>query len=173
LFDVVKVVDFGLVKEVAGDAQASSVIAGTPHFIAPESILDPATAGPASDLYSLGATAYTLLTGRKVFEGRTVVELYAQHATAEPKPPGGPGELEALVMACLAKDPAARPASAGALRRALDALACDDWDDARAEAWWRDLETAALETSIDPGVSSPTMTVDLRARQPARTDQDT
>src|SRR5690606_9007434 len=120
--DVAKVVDFGLVKEITRDTSASAqIILGTPAYVAPEAVTDPARIGPAVDLYALGAVGYFLLTGRSVVEGKTAVELCNQHVTAAPRRPTEvakihvPTELEDLILRCLAKDPAARFASAPAL----------------------------------------------------------
>jgi hypothetical protein len=117
-----KIIDFGLVKlvgdwrstQLTGDAQ----ILGTPHYLAPEQCLG-ADVGPAADVYALAGLAYTYLSGRPVFPGKTVTALILHHcheapepltarALAEPLPAG----LEALLLRCLAKDPAARPAAA-------------------------------------------------------------
>jgi serine/threonine-protein kinase len=179
--DVAKVVDFGLVKEIAADdASEAGVLAGTPAYMAPEAVTDASLVGPRSDLYSLGALAYFLLTGKTVFTGKTLVQVCAQHATEPPIPPSRwtgdhiPPDLEALVLACLAKRPDDRPASARDLRVALAALpAARDWSEAAAREWWR---SAAARHAAGP--ASPvqtTVTVDLSARlaQPTPTDQAT
>src|SRR5205823_13279930 len=111
--DVAKVVDFGLVRELTADTGTSTqVILGTPAYVAPEAVTDPAHVGPAVDLYALGAVGYFLLTGRRVFEGKTAVELCIQHVSATPVPPSQvaangascvSGELDAIVLRCLAK----------------------------------------------------------------------
>jgi serine/threonine-protein kinase len=173
--DVAKVVDFGLVKELtATDAGASGqVVLGTPGYIAPEAVVDPTSIGPAVDLYAVGAVGYFLLTGRRVFEGKTAVDLCIQHVTAAPKRPSevaaihvDPG-LEAIIMTCLAKQPDGRHASAAALADALAALpAPKDWSDAEAQRWWRDFharEQASVAASATPTVTI-TMTVDLDER---------
>ncbi len=149
--DAVKVVDFGLVKDLGGDAAASTIVAGTPAYLSPEAIDDPATVGPASDLYGVGAVAYYLLTGKTVFTARTLAELFEQHLHATPAPPASSSPaLDAIVLGCLAKTPADRPASALALRDALDALDVPSWTGA--EAWWENFRRAALThvTPIDP-----------------------
>ena len=110
--DVAKVVDFGLVKEITGDGgKSQQVILGTPAYIAPEAVTDPDRVGPACDLYALGAVGYFLLTGRRVFDGKTAVDVCIQHVTDAPKPPSSisavhiPPELEAILMKCLQKNP--------------------------------------------------------------------
>ncbi|HEU0036251.1 MAG TPA: serine/threonine-protein kinase [Kofleriaceae bacterium] len=155
--DVAKVVDFGLVQRFDIDG-ASTGIAGTPGYLAPEAIAEQ-TIGAASDLYSLGAVAYYLLTGQTVFEADSFVSLCAQHLTEEAPPPSAraqreiPASLDALVMSCLAKDPAARPSSAMALAVALDALSVPPWRPEDVRAWWsafRARPARASRAPIDP-----------------------
>jgi serine/threonine protein kinase len=176
--DVVKIVDFGLVKTLNSAADDVSVtnpnaIVGTPLCAAPESITHPDTVDARADLYALGAVAYFLLTGRPVFEARTIVEMLSKHLTEAPVPPsqrlGQPiaADLEAVVLACLAKRPADRPASAPVLRDAL--LACADarrYDLEAARAWWQsDAERLrAQATQALSGRHGATMAVDLRGR---------
>src|SRR6185436_7446598 len=77
--DIVKVLDFGLVKALDEGKQASTTAAnsltGTPLYMAPEAIQAPNTVDARSDLYAVGAVGYFLLTGRPVFETATLVEL--------------------------------------------------------------------------------------------------
>jgi eukaryotic-like serine/threonine-protein kinase len=168
--DVAKVVDFGLVKEIAAEDEAgeSGILAGTPAYMAPEVVTDAARVGPRSDLYSLGALAYFLLTGKPVFTGKTLVHVCAQHATEPPIPPSRwsgdaiPGDLEALVLACLAKRPDDRPASARDLRLALAALpVAREWDEAAALDWWR---SAAARPARPATPEQTTVTIDVLAR---------
>ena len=150
--DVVKVLDFGLVKELALDGDASVTVAsnliGTPQYMAPESIRSPESLDARADLYALGAVAYFLLAGSEVFLGKTIVEVCSQHLHEAPEPLENRGisvspELEAVVRACLEKDPARRPASARELReRLLACRAAPPWDDALAAAWWQKYESA-------------------------------
>jgi len=161
--DVAKVVDFGLVKEITGDTGASTqIILGTPAYIAPEAVTDPSTIGPAVDLYALGCVGYFLLTGKRVFEGKTAVEVCIQHATAVPKPPSACApvspDLDAIILRCLAKRPDERYPSAAALAGALRALPpTPDWDRAEARRWWRDF--AVKEQAAAAASSSPTLTI--------------
>jgi serine/threonine protein kinase len=155
LFDVVKVLDFGLVKQIAhtdGNLTHANVLVGTPLYMAPEIISEPGKASPQSDLYAVGAVGYFLLTGRNVFEGGSAVEICARHLNDAPVPPSQraglavPKDLEDLVLACLEKDPARRPSSAEALRAAL--LACGEaqaWTQAQARDWWQGHSTAFSE----------------------------
>ncbi len=151
--DLVKVVDFGLVKDVSpkaeGDAPAESAvtmanaITGTPLYIAPETLTAQDTVDARADLYALGAVGYWLLTGTHVFGGRTTFEVCLHHLNSQPESPsdrlGQPvaADLEALLLACLAKRPEDRPASAHVLReRLLACAAAGLWTNARAAAWW-------------------------------------
>jgi serine/threonine-protein kinase len=142
--DVVKVLDFGLVKELAVDREVkltgASVVTGTPQYMAPESILDPDSVDVRTDIYALGAVAYYLLAGVDVFGGKSVVEVCSQHLHQQPLPFSArvavPPELELLVLACLHKDPARRPQSTAELRQRLEACPVEAWDSQRALAWW-------------------------------------
>ena len=168
--DVAKLVDFGLAQDIAGGAgSAARGIVGTPAFISPEAVTDPARVGPASDLYALGATAYFLLTGHHVFEGKTPLDVCTQHATARPVPPSRrtaehvPPALEALVLALLAKDPARRPGGAREVAAALRAMPeRAEWTDEEAQAWWRRFD-CLRDTEMAMYVAAPptTLTVDL------------
>jgi serine/threonine-protein kinase len=174
--DVAKVVDFGLVKEIARETDDSrtQLILGTPAYLAPEAVTDPETVGPSADLYALGAVGYYLLTGKRVFEGKTTLDLCVQHASATPVAPSKrtdnaiPSDLEALVLACLQKSPEDRPPSARELRAALGGLrAYEEWDEASALSWWEswsEKREAAKLAASEPGRSASTMTVDMRGR---------
>jgi len=169
--DVAKVVDFGLVKEIEAEPELSrQIVVGTPAYLSPEAVTDEPV-GPAADLYSLGCVAYFLITGRQVFESRVAIELCIAHSTKQPTPPSQlvpaiPAALEAIILRCLAKQPADRFASAAALADALRAVpATGDWDLGRATRWWADVrankEAAAAASSME------TITVDLEARESA------
>ncbi len=158
-----KLLDFGLVKEFEVDREieltGASVVIGTPQYMAPESIVDPASVDARTDIYALGAVAYYLLAGVDVFDGKSIVEVCSQHLHQEPTPLSArgiaiPAELEAVVLACLNKDPDRRPQSAAELRRRVEACTVEPWDSARARAWWGehqpDLDGDAVESSGEP-----------------------
>ncbi len=180
LFDFVKVLDFGLVKEQTAPSELSRVgeVLGTPLYMAPESVNDATTVGPAADIYALGAVAYWLLTASDVFAGEQVVQLLLQHLTAAPESlstraarPIHPG-LEALVLRCLAKDPADRPASARALATELAALDVPRWTEHDAEQWWRERGFALLDKlakRAKSGSSERTLQVALDSERQTRT----
>jgi hypothetical protein len=145
--DIAKILDFGLVKEVSsadGGLTAENVLQGTPQYMAPEAIRDSSSQDPRSDLYALGAVGYFLLTGTPVFSGKSALETIHHHLQTAPEPLSKrlgsplPPKLEAVILACLSKEPDQRPESAKALAKALGA--CDDvtpWDEVEAQAWWR------------------------------------
>ncbi|MEA2752100.1 MAG: eukaryotic-like serine/threonine-protein kinase [Myxococcales bacterium] len=147
LYDFVKVLDFGLVKEVAARETSASelnMIAGTPLYMAPETIARPEEVDLHVDIYALGAVGYFLLTGEPPFKGKSTIEVYHAHLYEQPQSPSDrlgkvvPAELEKLVTACLAKSPRDRPKSAGELADLLDVMqAAHPWSKADAKAWWQ------------------------------------
>ena len=157
--DIAKVLDFGLVREIASSDSrltAENVLHGTPQYLAPETIQNADNVDARSDLYSLGAVAYFLLTGTPVFSGRGPLELIHHHLQTEPESLSRrlgkpiPPKLEAVVLSCLAKDPDQRPESARALADALHA--CDDvqpWNEMEARRYWREraLQKSAAKTA--------------------------
>lgn len=152
LYDVVKVLDFGLVKDIQQDSpdltQANAIV-GTPFYIAPELITDTSEFSPSSDLYALGGVGYYLLTGHNVFEGASAVEICAMHLHHQPVPPSQrsgreiPSDLEEILMSCLAKNPIDRPQSADTMSEML--ARCEgfsDWDEKQAKGWWSENRSA-------------------------------
>ena len=144
--DVVKLLDFGLVKEftVGGSTNLTGehVVLGTPQYMAPESILNRDAVDARADIYALGAVAYFLLAGADVFDGKSVVEVCSQHLYQQPNSLRERGvavspELDAVVLACLEKDPNLRPQTAVELRQRLEACPVERWDRDAAVAWWR------------------------------------
>ncbi len=151
--DLVKVVDFGLVKDVGLGADGTAMtepalsvantITGTPLYLAPEAATAPESVDARTDIYALGAVGYWLLTGTHVFGGRSIVEVLGHHLHSPPDPPstrlGAPvaADLEAVLLACLAKRPEDRPPSAHVLRERLRACAAAGrWTNDRAARWW-------------------------------------
>jgi serine/threonine-protein kinase len=140
--DAIKVLDFGIACSSSEPGPSPSLV-GTPAYIAPERLRSPNELDPRSDLYSFGAVAFFLLTGRSVFEGSTPVELFYQALTARrpsasqvrgaPVPPG----LEELIGRCLSVEPGDRPSGFREIEEALIAMeASDRWDQAEARRWW-------------------------------------
>jgi hypothetical protein len=147
--DFIKVLDFGLVKEQrpAQDITQLTVdglTTGTPAYMAPEMAMQDRPVGPGTDIYSLGCVAYWLLTGKLVFEGETPMAIVVDHVRGTPVPPSErtelavPAALDAIVLRCLAKDPADRFASMRELSAALASVELDGtWADSEAEQWWQ------------------------------------
>jgi serine/threonine-protein kinase len=144
--DFLKVLDFGLALRSAPEGaprltrQGSWL--GTPGWMAPEQIFDGAIDARA-DLYSLGCVAYWLLSGERLFDADEQSEVLRLHAQAAPVPLAQrakqpiPEALEAVVMACVAKDPAARPRDADDVSARLAAsVPGEPWSQADAAAWW-------------------------------------
>jgi len=157
--DFVKVLDFGLAKVRVEEGQveltAASVTLGTPLYMSPEAVERPNEVDARSDLYSVGALGYFLVTGEVLFNCFTLGEvLMHQVKDLPPRPserlgkPVAP-DLEDALMRCLAKDAAARPANA---RELDDALArCQnaaDWTRDMAEDWWRNYAAAQVEKTV-------------------------
>jgi serine/threonine protein kinase len=154
--DFVKVLDFGLVKSIydgqATNLTSSNVLTGTPLYMPPERLKDPLTNDARSDLYSLGAVAYNLLTGRSIFHCTTDLDILFHVMNVVPEPvvqlnASIPAALSELVASCLAKDPQNRPQSAAELLQALDQVpGLGSWTEAEARAWWQ--ENGAAVQSI-------------------------
>jgi serine/threonine-protein kinase len=168
--DFLKVLDFGLVKDVgavepliAGEidrdidqvelSQDGSLL-GTPLYMAPEGMSDPAGVDKRADIFSLGAVGYFLLTGNSPFPGRTAIEVFATERKGPPKPLAAaapnpvPAALDAALRACLAFRREDRPASAEALDEMLEACAIDPpWTREDAGRWWQEKGPRALESA--------------------------
>jgi eukaryotic-like serine/threonine-protein kinase len=148
--DFVKVLDFGLVKRRGPQAPGeealtvSGAFTGTPAYMPPEIALGTEPIDGRADIYALGCVAYWLLTGKRVFESSSAMQMVVDHIRTPAVPPsrrGGPPippALEEIVLRCLEKDPASRPASAAGLSLELKALDLEaQWTEERAQAWWR------------------------------------
>ncbi len=169
--DVAKLLDFGLVLPATKDRSpchnGDGQVLGTPLFMSPEQAMGDRELDERSDIYSLGAVAYYLLTGRPPFDRGGSVGVMIAHARELVVPPslvraGIPEDLERVVLRCLAKAPADRFQDAESLEHALNACACaEDWDQAHASRWWRDagrppndnsqVEVAAVKESLKRG----------------------
>jgi serine/threonine-protein kinase len=157
--DTVKVLDFGLVKELrpgpASPLTGEAVVLGTPLYAAPETWTRPADVDARADLYSLGAVAYFLLTGRQVFDGDSAFEVMGHHMHTAPVAPSQraevavPADLEAIVLRCLAKAPDDRYATAELLRAHLeDCEIAGTWQASDARDWWAAHERALARPTV-------------------------
>jgi len=168
--DFLKILDFGLVKDVGaieleGSGEAGSereqadlsqdgTLLGTPLYMAPEGMSDPAGVDARADIFALGAVGYFLLTGSSPFPGRTAIEVFALERKGPPlslqvaSPNPVPAALEATIFRCLAYDRAERPASAEILEGMLDVCAVNPpWTRDDARRWWQEKGPQALEAA--------------------------
>jgi serine/threonine protein kinase len=147
-YDVAKLLDFGMVRQVGREAIAETVtnegaIVGTPAYMSPEQIESSAGLDGRSDVYSVGAVAYFLLTGVPPFHRDSPVQILLAHLHDTPVllraiKPDVPRDLEAVVLRCLGKAPKDRFEDVDALERALaDCVNSRDWTPLAAEAWWK------------------------------------
>jgi serine/threonine-protein kinase len=177
-FDLVKVLDFGLVKNLAhaargdGPRHHDEPASGTPLYMAPEAIVSPDKVDARTDLYAVAAVGYFMLTGKTVFDGTTVAETCAAHLYSTPVRPSErlgrkvPAELEGVLLRGLSKAPEDRPASAASFRSALLACEVPAWTDDDARAWWQAHSTRLSRSrprSIELG-RAPTVSVVFERR---------
>ena len=167
-YDFLKVLDFGLVKHDSRSASVQTMVsgaelaAGTPAYMPPEVVSGEPIDGRL-DLYSLGCVGYFLLTGMRVFNADTALLMIGQHLQATPVPPSVrcgramPTELDRLILACLAKSPSDRPATAQAFDGELSAIDLAPWCQEEARAWWEtNLASRVVPTTVvfsNPGTT--------------------
>ncbi len=148
LYDFVKVLDFGLAKEVTTDTDArvtrTGTVFGTPYYLPPETVEGSEGVDVRADLYSLGGVAYWLLTSHPPFTGSSPVKVILDHVKTKPKRPSEVSELELnpalddVILRCLEKSPADRFQTALELKAALEAIPFQTpWTQERAAEWWR------------------------------------
>jgi hypothetical protein len=146
VYDHVKILDFGLGKHVteahSRDLTRGLRILGTPLYMAPERLRNPADVDARVDIYALGAVAFLMLTGRRLFEGGNDLELTSRILNEEPPRVRAlaadvPVELDLVVMSCLEKRREDRPQRIADLVEAFDALAVEQrWTQREARDWW-------------------------------------
>jgi serine/threonine-protein kinase len=131
-YDFVKVLDFGLAKTL-----------GDSGNMAPEIALAEESIDRRADIYAVGCVAYFLLTGTTVFEEENPTRMALKHVQDVPDAPSLrsgaaiPAALESLVMQCLEKQPADRPASMAEVAERLAQSGVEPWTTADAAAWWQ------------------------------------
>jgi len=156
--DRAKLLDFGLVRNANQSSRTPGLtgewgLVGTPGYIAPEQIEGGQPVDARGDLYSLGAVAYFLLTGRAPFDSGTVMKTLASQLLDAPTPlrtwrADLPDGLEEVVMRCLEPEPAKRYADAAQLDRALARFA-GNWTEDDAAQWWKAADTV-VPVAPDP-----------------------
>jgi eukaryotic-like serine/threonine-protein kinase len=156
--DVAKLLDFGLVKPLTTSEDTSLTqdgsITGSPLYMSPEQALGEHEPDARSDIYSLGAVAYYMLTGRPMFHDEKPLRVLFRHASERPEPPSRwvtdlPDDLEGIVLRCLEKHPEDRFPSARHLAAALDACElAGQWTPAKAAAWWREHQAAPMKEEL-------------------------
>jgi tRNA A-37 threonylcarbamoyl transferase component Bud32 len=167
-FDFVKVLDFGLVQTRRADPSMAKTetlltaqqLIGTPAYMAPEIILGRDDVDRRADVYALGCVAFYLLTGTRVFQDGNQMQVLIDHVHSDAMPPSSrlgkplPREVDALVLECLRKDPAARPPDAQAV---LDRIVAHNltgcWDSEQARQWWQ-ARLPALATPLGPAAEA-------------------
>ncbi len=146
--DFVKVLDFGLVTAgrdaIDVNTTAEGAVIGTPAYMAPEMTTGKHEIDGRADIYSLACVGWWLLTGEHVFDADTPMQMAIAHATSEPPAPSTrtanavPPALDDVLLAALAKDPSARPATALEFAARLQAACAGEpaWSDEQAQTWW-------------------------------------
>jgi serine/threonine protein kinase len=180
--DVVKVLDFGLVKALDDQRQAGltqqASLTGTPLYMSPEAIQMPNSVDGRSDIYAVGAVGYFLLTGRPVFDADNVVDLCQKHVATPPTPPSErtrtpiPAELENALLACLEKSRAKRPQTARDLSLLISRCPeATQWSVEDSDAWWGRHErgqTSGIRPAHQPAgptaAPSNDLTIDLTVK---------
>jgi len=162
--DVAKLLDFGLVKPVSEsvnlDLSVDGTLTGSPLYMSPEQAVGDEP-DVRSDIYSLGAVAYYLLTGQPPFNHSQQIKVLMAHAHENPLPMSKlisdiPRDLEKVVMRCLAKDPSDRYQSAKELQSALAlCAAAEDWTEEEALSWWTDRTETTVSSISDLGEVIP------------------
>jgi tRNA A-37 threonylcarbamoyl transferase component Bud32 len=180
--DMVKVLDFGLVRTVASPEETTphtgdtEIFVGTPNYMSPEAVEDSANTDARSDLYSVGVVGYYLLTGQGVFDGSTLAEICRKPLEETPLPPsiriGRPicPHLEASILRCLEREPANRPQSAHELIALLAASPrIADWNVEQRSAWWvahREAINRARAAEVEPIESDKAVNIEIEDRAP-------
>ena len=179
IYDFVKVLDFGLVKQIKPHTQDNNQhlgIMGTPGFIAPELLVTNRKVDARSDLYAVGALGFLMLTGKQVFTDRDVDTILQKIVNSEPPRPSEltevpiPEALDNLIHACLSRDPEERPASATELAEKLTRITLDTtWTEKEALNWWEENSSRIvferkLERQEGSSVSETVMNIDFGER---------
>jgi len=174
IYDFVKVLDFGLVKDVNSSQNvkltAASTVTGTPQYLSPEAIQHPDHTDSRSDIYAVGAVGYFMLTGTPVFEGNKPIEVLQKHLTDNVELPSHrvkhpiASDLEQIIVRCLDKSRDRRPYIDELL---AELNACKDahaWGNGEAEHWWNSQVAVVFPASSPPtdaGTTDRTLPMDF------------
>ena len=164
-YDFAKILDFGLVKSIADphsrDLTRTLRILGTPLYMAPERLRNPADVDARADIYAVGAVAFFLLAGRKMFEASDDLALTSKVLNEEPPRVSTaasqpiPLEIDLLVQACLEKKRENRPQRVTDLLEALDELLqTHPWTQEQARLCWERMPPATRAASAPQSVSA-------------------
>jgi serine/threonine-protein kinase len=170
------VLDFGLVKNPAApdgrQVTVAGVIAGTPGYMSPEMGLGSPDIDWRTDIYALGCVAYWLVTGHRVFEDGSPMQILMDHIQKQPPPPSSridgmlPPELDRLILSCLEKDPNNRPQTTQELVARMRAIPlAQPWTEERARRWW--LANGSLRTEPSAQEPAPPPPESIPAARPA------
>jgi len=146
IYDVAKLLDFGLAKPMSGVEDAGltqeGAVTGSPLFMSPEQATGSDQLDARSDIYSLGAVMYFMATGQPPFNYKQPIKVMVAHASESPVAPRElndsiPIELEEIIMRCLEKQPEDRIQDAQALNEMLDQVPSNEcWSNSIAAQWW-------------------------------------
>jgi serine/threonine-protein kinase len=160
VFDVAKLVDFGLVKSIVPQEKPinltlEGMVIGSPLYVAPEQAMGNDRPDARGDIYSLGAVAYFVLTGRPLFVHEKPLQVIFAHVNEMVERPSNirsdiPADLEAVILKCLEKDPSRRYQTVEELDRALAACkAANEWSQQQAYSWWSAIGRVVTPEEID------------------------
>ncbi len=155
--DVIKVLDFGLVKTIDQQSEGEDgSLAGTPLYMSPEAIQAPMSVDARSDIYAVGAVGYFLLTGEPVFEADNLAQLCQKHIDETPLPPSRRGnttvssQLEDAILSCLEKSRAKRPQTSRDLAQLIARCQqADRWTIEDGDRWWGRHERGSTPNQAD------------------------
>lgn len=177
LYDSVKLLDFGLVKEIDSENTILTItesFTGTPLYMSPEAVRDAAVVDHRSDIYSLGAVGYMLLTGVPVFDGGSAVDICVKQLNEQPIRPSErigerlPDDLQNVLLSCLRKFPEERPRTVDELAETLQHCADSTrWSTGEARRWWENVYHASEMVDTQPNDQETLHTID----QMPNTDQ--
>jgi len=130
-------------------------VLGTPAFLAPELAVGDVVFDGRADIYALGCVGFWLLTGHPPFEANDALSMLMHHSKTEPSPPSAlaeepvPAALDRVILGCLSKDPADRPANADVLWEQLHEIRlADPWDRHKARSWWEQHAPELVDVSL-------------------------